>query len=141
VKELHKALFKFWSQFEWGGKLIPAYPSGRVPQNEPFPYITFKVPQGAFFSATVTTAFVWCQADEDGTFNVQNQRAEILDAVARAIPEAGALLRFDGGSVVLRRNPSTFLEYYDPPSEGEETPTGEPVIGGRISYEMRFYIY
>lgn len=141
MKNLHMALLAFWSSFSWGGRPIPAYPAGRVPQDAPFPYFTFEVMEGAFFSVSVPTSFIWCQAPKDGSYNVQTQRAEILDMVARAIPESGRLLTFEGGSVLLNRNPATFLSYYNPEEEGDESPTAEPVIGGRISCEMRTYIY
>ena len=142
MEELHKALYKFWSQFSHGGEKIPAFPAGRVPENQPFPYITFEVIQGAFSATVVTTSFVWCQAPKDGSFNAQAQRAQIMDQIARAIPDqCGTLLRFPGGSVLLKRNPAQFMSYYDPPEEGEETPATEPVIGGRISCEMTCYIY
>lgn len=140
MEELHKALKTFWSQFTWQGASVPAFPSGRVPENQPFPYITFMVAQAAFGSAVVTTNFVWCRLGMGETFNVQAQRAQIMDQVAEAIPEAGTLLALPGGKVLLQRNPADFMRYYDPPSEGEESPTAEPVIGGRISCEMRCYI-
>ena len=140
MEALHKALRAFWSQFSYGGNQIPAFPAGRVPNGQPFPYFTFDVIQGAFFKTTIPTAFIWCQAPLDGSFNVQAQRAAIMDQVAAAIPEGGRLLRFNGGAVILERNPSEFMRYYDPPEEGGESPATEPVIGGRISYEMRCYI-
>ena len=141
MEELHKALRVFWSQFSYDGNPIPAFPAGRVPENHPFPYFTFEVMQGAFFRTTVPTSFIWCQAPSDGSFNVQAQRAKIMDQVAAAIPEAGTLIRFKWGAVVLNRNPAEFMRYYDPPDEGEEMPTAEPVIGGRISCEMKCYVY
>lgn len=141
MKELHKALYRFWSSFIWNGRSIPAFPAGRVPDKQPFPYFTFEVVEGSYFSTTVSTSFIWCQAPKDGSYNVQAQRSEILDMVAKAIPESGSLLRFEGGAVILMRNPVTFLSYYDPPIEDEESPTAEPVIGGRISCEQRCYIY
>lgn len=142
MEELHKALYKFWGQFSHGGKKIPAFPAGRVPENQDFPYITFEVIQGAFAATVVPTSFVWCQAPKDGSFNVQSQRAQIMEQIARAIPDQrGALLHFPGGAVLLKRNPAQFMSYYDPPEEGEETLTTEPVIGGRISCEMTCYIY
>ena len=83
MKELHMALLDFWSGFAWNGQLVPAFPSGRVPENQAFPYITFDVVQGAFFSVAFPAAFVWCQAPKDGSYNVQAQRAEIIKYVVK----------------------------------------------------------
>lgn len=138
MTNLHMALLDFWSSFKWEGKAIPAFPSGRVPENQPFPYITFEVIQGGYFSFALPTAFVWCKQPTDGSYNVQAQRAEILDQIAKAIPESGKLLKFDGGMVRLERNDANFLSYYD---EQQESPTAEPVIGGRVSVAAHFYIY
>lgn len=140
MKNLHMALLDFWSGFSWGGKKIPAFPTGRVPKDQPFPYITFEVLEGGFFSFAFPTAIVWCQMPSDGSYNAQTQRAEILDLIAKAIPEGGTLIKFDGGMVKLDRNEGSFLSYYDPPEENDE-PTTEPVIGGRISVSATFYIY
>lgn len=138
MTNLHMALLDFWSSFKWEGKAIPAFPSGRVPENQPFPYITFEVIQGGYFSFALPTAFVWCKQPTDGSYNVQAQRAEILDQIAKAIPESGKLLKFDGGMVRLERNDANFLSYYD---EQQNDPTAEPVIGGRVSVAAHFYIY
>jgi hypothetical protein len=142
MKELHMALLDFWSGFAWNGHPVPAFPSGRVPENQSFPYITFDVVQGSFFSVAFPAAFVWCQAPKDGSYNVQAQRAEIMDLIAKAIPESGRLLRFDGGMIKMERNEGNFLSYYDPEDENDsaEQPTGEPVIGGKISLSVRFYV-
>ena len=139
MKNLHMALLNFWSGFSWGGKQIPAFPVGRVPENQPFPYITFEVLEGAFFSFALPTSFVWCKQPADGSYNVQAQRAEIMDQIAKAIPESGKLLKFEGGMVRLERNDANFMSYYDETGESDE-PAGEPIIGGRISVAAHFYI-
>lgn len=141
MTNLHLALLAFWSSFTWNGKPIPAFPESRVPENQPFPYITFEVIEGGFFSTNFPTAFIWCRQPMDGSINVQAQRASIMDQIARAIPESGRILRFDGGMVKLERNEGSFMSYYDPPEDNDENPTGEPVIGGRISVAVTFYIY
>ena len=139
MTNLHMALLDFWSSFKWEGKAIPAFPSGRVPENQPFPYITFEVIQGGYFSFALPTSFVWCKQPVDGSYNVQAQRAEIMDQIAKAIPESGKLLKFDGGMVRLERNDANFMSYYDETGENDE-PAGEPIIGGRISVAAHFYL-
>lgn len=138
MTKLHMALLEFWSSFEWQGEKIPAFPVGRVPENQPFPYITFEVIQGGFFGVSLPTTYVWCKQPSDGSYNVQAQRADILDQIAKAIPESGKMVRFDGGMVRLERNDTNFLSYYDEPNTDNTT---EPVIGGRVSVSAHSYIY
>lgn len=141
MKNLHLAWLEFWNGFTWNGQPIKAYPSGRVPDNEPFPYFTFDVQQGSFFSMGIPTAYIWCQQPKDLSYSAQAQRAEIMDQVAAAIPEGGRLLTFDGGAVWMKRNDANFMSYYDPKEEdNEEIPTGEPVIGGRISVMTQYFV-
>lgn len=141
MKNLHLALLSFWNSFSWNGAPIPAFPSGRVPENQAFPYFTFDVQQGSFFSFGMPTAYIWCRQPTDLSYNAQAQRAEIMDAVAAAIPEGGKMLTFDGGAVLIRRNDTNFLTYYDPQEEGNiQSPTGEPVIGGRISLMVQYFV-
>lgn len=141
MKNLHMALLEFWNSFTWNSKPIPAFPSGRVPKDQAFPYFTFDVQQGAFFSFGIPTAYIWCQMPMDASYNAQAQRAQIMDAVAEAIPEGGRMLTFDGGAVWLKRNDANFMSYYDPKEEENvQSPTAEPVIGGRISYVIQYFV-
>ena len=140
MKELHKAMYRFWSQFTWDRQPLPAFPTGRVPEGQAFPYITFEVVEGAFLSTAFPTAFLWCQKPADVDMNVMDQRATLMDQVAQAIPAAGKMLTFPGGGVILRRNGANWLSYYDPKEENKESPTGEPIIGGRISYTIQFFV-
>lgn len=140
MKNLHMALLEFWSSFQWKGQSIPAFPTGRVPKNQAFPYFTFDVAQGSYFTFSVPTAFIWCRQPMDLSYNAQAQRAEIMDAVAAAIPEGGRKISFEGGMVIIERNDANFLSYYNPEAQEDESPTAEPVIGGRISCIVRYYI-
>ena len=80
---IHQALYNFWSQFSYGGNLIPAYLQGHVPEDAAFPYITFDVASGRAFTPSVVTATVWCRAESGA--NVNAQRAAILDSIDRAL--------------------------------------------------------
>lgn len=142
MKNLHMAWLEFWNSFEWNGQKIPAFPAGRVPDEQAFPYFTFEVQQGAYFSTGFPTAHIWCRQPMDNSYNVQAQRAEIMDAVSARIPSiSGCMMTFDGGGVRIRRNEANFLSYYDPKQEDNiESPTGEPVIGGRISLEVTYFV-
>lgn len=141
MKNLHLAWLAFWNSFTWNGAPIPAFPSGRVPDGQAFPYFTFDVQQGRFFSIGIPTVYIWCRQPADLSFNAQTQRAEIMDQVAAAIPEGGKFLTFDGGAVWMQRNDANFMSYYDPKEEDNiESPTGEPVIGGRISLMTQYFV-
>lgn len=128
----HQALYAFWSQFLYNSKPIPAYLSGKVPNNATFPYITFAVQKGDIFSASVLTAFIWVKAGSG--INANQIRASIMDDIARAIPMQGTRINFTGGYATIFRNTSAFMSYYDDPEDAS-------VIGGRISYEVHFYEY
>ena len=76
---IHQGLYAFWSQFSYGGKPIPAYLQGHVPEDAAFPYITFDVASGRAFATSVVTATVWCRAESG--INVNAQRASIMDSI------------------------------------------------------------
>jgi hypothetical protein len=138
MRDMHKTLYKFWSQFTLDGAPIPAFPTGRVPDGQAFPYITFEVVEGEYFSTAFPVAVLWCQKPPEANINIQDQRATLMDQVAEAIPLGGVWLTMPGGGVILRRNGANWLRYYDPPPD--DVPTGEPVIGGRISYSIQFFV-
>ena len=131
MTEFHKALYTFWSGFSSGGKPIPAYLSGHVPPKTPFPYITFEVVEGDFFSGNILTAFGWFKAESGG--NVNAEVANFLDSVEAAIPKEGAVLPVGEGYAVLCPNGSNFLSY-------ETDPENRDIVGGRVSYEIHYYL-
>lgn len=126
MKETHKALYSFWSQFG-----VKAYLSGEVPTDALFPYITFNVEEGSFGTATFLTAFTWHKTK---SYNVE--RTNLLDLIRQAIPESGTTLKLDNdkGLLKLERNTATFMSYYDDADDKE-------VKGSRISYQVSFYNY
>jgi hypothetical protein len=137
---LHTALQTFWGGFTYG-TAIKAYPQDNVPSTvpdpstgapipTPFPYITYEVVEGAYWGATILTAFVWMKKDAGTGWQVQ--RAAILDLIKAAIPEGGTHLDYADGNLFIRRNPTNFISYYDDPNDAS-------VAGGRISYEATFY--
>ena len=85
MTEFHQALLAFWQGFSDGDKPLPAYLSGHVPSNTPFPYITFEVVEGAPFGRT--------------------------DAVTGAIPPQGKRLKAGSGMVMLFPNDAGFISY------------------------------
>ena len=127
----HKALYTFWSGFSSNGKSIPAYLSGHVPPKTTFPYITFEVVEGEFFSGNILTAFGWFKAESGG--NVNAEVANFLDSVEAAIPKEGAVLPVGEGSAVICPNGSTFVSY-------ETDNENRDIVGGRVSYEIHYYL-
>lgn len=131
MTEFHKTLYTFWSGFSSGGKPIPAYLSGHVPSKTTFPYITFEVVEGDFFSGNILTAFGWFKAESGG--NVNAEVANFLDSVEAAIPPGGTVLPVGEGYAVLCPNGSNFLSY-------ETDPENRDIVGGRVSYEIHYYL-
>ena len=130
MTEVHQALYNFWAQFSYGGKPIPAYLTGHVPENEAFPYITFDVTVPSAFYASIVTATVWCRASSG--VNVNAQRAAILDSIDRAIPEADARIDYPGGFAMLRRGSGDYHAYV---TDEED----KSVVGGMTRCEMTIY--
>ena len=132
INDVHRSLFAFWGNIEFGGTKIPVYLSGHVPPNTAFPYITFEVSSAESMSFNVLTAFDWHKA-ESGK-NVNAERASMMDEIAKMIPAEGVLLELPGehGYIELLRNDADFQTYYDDPED-------ETVVGGRTSYIVRYY--
>lgn len=124
MTELREALYNFWSGFG-----LPAYLQDSVPDDATLPYITYEVVQGDALSSTVLVAHNWHNKAQGGNI----ERGEVMDAIARAIPVSGCVLRVGRGYVSLYRNSSNFQSNVP----DEEDPS---VIGGRTSYEVHYYI-
>lgn len=122
-----RALQSFWARVTFGGNTLPAYLTGQVPINAPFPYIVYTAAHGGAFSGTYLTATVY------GTGG-NAQVAGILDAMAAMIPEGGAKLPFAGGMALLNRNSADFLTIF---TDEDFDKTG--VVAGRLSYQINFY--
>lgn len=130
MTDFHKALYGFWSGFTSGGKAIPAFLTGHVPKDTPFPYITFEVVEGTFLSNNILTAFGWFKA-ESGQ-NINATVSAFADQVKAAIPPQGKRLNAGCGLVLLYPNDGTFLSY-------ESEPDNRDIIGARVSYEIHYY--
>ena len=127
---IHQALYSFWAQFTYGGEAIHAYLQGHVPDGAAFPYFTFDVTDSRAFSTAVVTATVWCQASSG--VNVNAQRADILDSVDRALPEADLRLDFPGGFAMLRRGSGDFHSYITDEDD-------QSIVGGVTRCELTAY--
>lgn len=129
MKNVHIALMDFWEQFS-----LPVFLSGHVPEDQPFPYFTIEIGQADAFSDSVLTAFDWHKIPnpETSNANIMRERAELMDRIAAAIPPQGVKIPLPDGYLVLSRNPADFQTYYDDPEDAS-------VLGGRTSYEIRYY--
>lgn len=112
------ALSRFWSQFG-----VPAYFIDLVPDDAVLPYITFDVAKAGFGGQIPMTAFNWHR----DTLGGNQERTELMDSIAAAIPVRGVMLPVDGGYIILYRNESGFQQYWQDDTDGD-------VIGGRTSY-------
>ena len=127
---VNRALYAFWAGFG-----LPAFLPGNVPDGAVLPWLTFEVVQGSGMSAAVLTATAWYKhaPQSDPITDGQTPRAALLDAVAQAIPAAGLRLDVPGeGFLLLDRNDGAWQTYV----VDDDDPT---IIGGRVSYIVRFY--
>lgn len=123
MTDIALALSQFWQQFG-----VPAYFSDLVPDDAVLPYIVFDVSKGVFSRASIMNAYSWHKVG----LGSNEDRMELADKIAAAIPEKGAKLPLrNGGFLVLYRNVD-FQSMYNEP----EDPS---VIGIRTSVEVHFY--
>lgn len=127
---VHQALYRFWSQFSYGGEPISAYLEGHVPIGAAFPYFTFSVTDGKAFSTVMVSSTVWCRAESG--INVNVQRASILDSVDKALPESDTRIDFPGGFIILRRGSGDFHGYITDEDDAS-------IVGGITQCEMTAY--
>lgn len=125
-------LWSFWSQFECNGLPVPAFQEGAVPDGTPFPYITFSPAKAAAFGLLPTFATVWVKYTGENSSEGIAQRIAILDAVGRAIPEAGVRLDLPDGFMILTRGTGDFLI-------GDTDPDDKTILVGRILYGITYY--
>ena len=142
MEDVQRALHAFWSGFRAAdGTRLPAYLTGHVPTKineddktvpiDP-PYITYEVAVGAFGTSSFLTAISWHRQAMDGS-NINLERAQLMDQIAKAIPEAGRRLPLQhGGFLMLYRGDSAWQSTYDDPED-------PAVIGGRIAYRVVYY--
>lgn len=124
MTDMKKTLYAFWSGFG-----IPAYLADSVPSEAEYPYITYEAVRGAGLGWTILTATAWYAKLPNGN----SERTELMDKVAKAIPEGGVKLPCGSGFVALYRNDDNFLsDTYD----GDNS----KILGGRVSYRINYYV-
>lgn len=126
--DFSQALFEFWSLFG-----LDVYRTGFVPEDAPFPYVTFEVIQGDFGQKSNLFAFAWFQ--QKPGMNVNLERATFCKAVQEQLPHDGVKIVTPSGLIWLQRQEKRFIEDY----YANEEIKGEPVVGARISYVATTY--
>lgn len=87
------ALYQFFSSFE-----MPAYAASAVPEDVPFPYLTYELTTGAWGDGEAgLTVNLWFHTTSEA---VPNAKA---DEISRAIGLGGVQLACDGGVIWLKR--------------------------------------
>lgn len=82
----------------WLEQFAPAWADGCVPDNTPFPYLTWQFADGDFFGGPVNLRVdLWFRTAGEQLPNALAQN------MAQAIGHAGVLLPCDGGFIWLRR--------------------------------------
>lgn len=129
MRDVHTALMDFWEGFG-----LPVFVSGHVPDGQSFPYFTLVFCKGDAFTDGVLTAYDWHRIPNAGTSagNIMAERADLMGRIADRIPPQGVRIPLHTGFLVISRNSSDFQTYYDDPEDAA-------VIGGRTSYEVRYY--
>ena len=90
---IEAAIYEFMSSFE-----IPAYPISSVPDNRPFPYITYETTIGDGWDGELTfPANVWYRTESEAVLNAK------VREIYKAVGSGGRLLRCDDGLIWLKR--------------------------------------
>lgn len=128
MTEFHKALMTFWQSFG-----VPVYLAGCVEDQAEFPYFTIDIGEGNLLGSTILTATSWHRRDADESWTrTMIERLDLMNTVKAAIPAGGCFLTYPGGYAILNRNDADFISYV--------VDANDPaVIGGRVSYEVRFF--
>jgi len=100
-----QALHAFWAGFD-----LPAYDESTVPEDAPFPRITYQVSTGSWDDAILLSASVWYYSR---SWEAISQKA---DEIAAAIGWAGSLLPTDDGAIWLKRG-SPFAQRMSDPND------------------------
>lgn len=126
MSEVLQALYEFWSQFG-----IPAYLSDQVSEKATYPYITYTAETAGLCNGTVLTAFNWHTSNEE--------RREMLDKIAKAIPVGGVVRNVGDGYIHIFRNPAGFQSIYASGNDQDANEQKKVVVCGRTSIEVYFY--
>ena len=138
MNELKVALANFWGAFEnipgQEPKFIPAFEDGQVPEEQPFPYITYPVIRTGFGGQTILIVSVW---DKDlANPGFQGRVDYLLSQISERIAEEGAVITLNNnrGIVWLSRNGSNFISYMDDPDD-------KFIVRGLVRLQFKAFSY
>ena len=88
-----QAIQKFWESFE-----LPAYDENTVPDDAPFPYITYQVHTGSLDGLCITNVSLWYR---DYSWKAISEKTEeISKAIAQLNPPS---IKIDGGRLYITK--------------------------------------
>ena len=87
-----QALYNFWSGFT-----IPAYDENRVPEDAPFPRLTYETATDSFGNDVPLTASLWYYSTS--WVDITKKAQEISEAIGMG----GKIIRTDNGALWLKR--------------------------------------
>ena len=87
-----QALNAFWSGFG-----LKAYDENSVPDNTPYPYLTYETKYDDFGNSLVTSVNLWYRSSSWSDVTAKEQ--EISDYITRG----GRMVAYDGGSIWIQR--------------------------------------
>lgn len=86
------AIYEFWNSFG-----LTAYEENSVSEDASFPYITYQLATDSFGNSVLLTASLWFHSSSWVEINA------LTEDISEAIGMGGRILRYDGGSVWLKR--------------------------------------
>lgn len=85
-------IYNFWNRFG-----LTAYEENSVPEDASFPYITYQLATDSFGNSVLLTASLWFRSSSWVEINA------LTEDISEAIGMGGRILRYNGGSVWLKR--------------------------------------
>ena len=87
-----QALDAFWNSFSW-----PAFDENSVPDDTPFPYITYETSSDDFGNTMYRSVNLWHRSSswEDITKKEQS--------IANKITRGGVMVPYDGGAILIQK--------------------------------------
>lgn len=101
-----QALSRFWNSFN-----LKAYDENSVPDNTPFPYITYEVTTDSFGNTLAQTASLWYRSSS------WSEITEKARDIEEFITRGGRMIAYDGGSMWIQKASPWAQRMNDPSDE------------------------
>lgn len=95
----------------WGGFSLKAYDENTVPDNAPFPYITYEASVDSFGSVLAQTASLWYR--DSSWASITEKEEQISEYIGRG----GRTIAFDGGAMWIQKATPWAQRMADPSDE------------------------